>query len=117
MLTGPVIMGCSKGVYLVALLHPIIICLLYDTGQEAMYVDLQVVLILGLGNVFCELIISQFGYLFFEWPMEVIIRGPKALKKQDEHPEIVQELIKSKIDDGLQLPEVKQTPDLTFGKE
>lgn len=45
-----------------------------------MYLDLQVVIWLGLGNVFTNIIFGQFGYLLFEWPMDAIINGQKKLK-------------------------------------
>jgi len=61
----------AKAVFIVALLHPVIIGLLYNTGREGMYVDLIVVMYLGLGNVFCETIIGLFIWLFFEKPIDI----------------------------------------------
>ena len=50
-----------------------LIGLVYDTHQDAMYIDLHVVIYLGTGDVVCETIICVILYMAFEWPVKKLI--------------------------------------------
>lgn len=75
--------GCA--VYIVCVVHPIVIALLYNTSQDPMYISFPVVLYLGLGNVFCETIIGLLLYIVFEHPFRTIINviGLRGYQEQN----------------------------------
>ena len=86
-LTCSQILACAKVTYIVALTHPIIIAFLYNTGQRGMFVDLAVVLYLGLGNVFCETVIGVVAWLLVEYPINKLIKY-YLLREESEHKRI-----------------------------
>ena len=79
----PFILACAKTTYFVALAHPIIIALLYNTGQKGMFVKLPVVLYLGLGNVACETVIGVAAWLMLEYPVARVFKGWGCLGLRD----------------------------------
>merc|ERR1719498_1948042 len=52
LLSSKNVLFVSKCVYIVAIIHPVVIGLLYNTVQDGMHVTYNVVIFLGLGNVF-----------------------------------------------------------------
>ena len=66
------------------IISPIVISLLYDTGQDAMYVSFNVVLFLGIGNVFCCTVFSLILLVMFEFPMRNILSPAKKLASHDQ---------------------------------
>ena len=79
----PIILALGKVAFPVALLYPILIGLVYDTHQDAMFIDLHTVTYLGVGDVFCETIICLFVYMLLEFPVYSAIdwmRGRPVLR-------------------------------------
>ena len=75
--------GCV--VYIVCVVHPIVIGLLYNTSQDPMYIAFPVVLYLGLGNVLCGTIFGLILYILFEHPFRTIINviGLRGYQEQN----------------------------------
>lgn len=79
----------GKLTYVNVIIAPIVIALLYDSGQDAMYVSFNVVLFLGLGNAFCCTVFSLMFYGLFEVPMATILR---PIKKWASHDDVLRSM-------------------------
>jgi hypothetical protein len=100
LILGPMLMGkFNKGMYLMScstmrslgkltcvncIVSPIVISMLYDTGQESMFVSFNVVLYLGLGNALCCTVCSMMFLVFFEIPMAKVLSPIKKLVSHDQ---------------------------------
>ena len=54
----------AKSSYIVAIIHPVVIGLMYDTAQQGLYLDTHYITVLGAGNVFMN---TTFALIFFVW--------------------------------------------------
>lgn len=71
---GKRVMGCTffrtmaKSTYIIALIHPVVIGLMYDTPQVGMYLDTHYITVLGAGNVVCNTFFGIILFCWMEWP-------------------------------------------------
>ena len=71
---GKRVMGCTffrtmaKQTYLIAIIHPVVIGLMYDTPQVGMYLDTHYITILGAGNAVCNTFFAIVLFCWMEWP-------------------------------------------------
>ena len=76
----------GKITFVNAIISPIVIALLYNTGQDAMYVSFNVVLFLGLGNAFCCTVFSLIFLILIEFPVKNLL---STVKKWASHDSIL----------------------------
>ena len=76
--------------FLVALILPLAIGLLYNTQQDSVFMSLYVVMFLGLGNMACMIWWSFVSRILFEHPIKTLI-SVSGLQKALSHDDILHE--------------------------
>jgi hypothetical protein len=62
----------AKTTYIVAIIHPIVIGLMYDTGQQGLYLDTHYITVLGAGNVCMNTCFALILFVWIEYPFKKI---------------------------------------------
>jgi hypothetical protein len=63
----------AKSVYISSLLYPLIMGFIFNTKEQALFVDITLALFYTVGNLWLEFVIGSALFVFVEFPIKQLI--------------------------------------------